>query len=344
MLEFYKAIKEGDPKKRRVAMTLTDGAYLGEKALFFDKELVWCSKEDGFFSCGQPLVEEIKDSGIVVVNGSSVFCDVLSNDKRLVVCGGGHVSILVIRIGQLLGFEVWVLEDRPKFADDARRAGATQVICSSFEEGLDQIKGDKDTFFVIVTRGHRWDQTCLERIAIKEHGYIGMIGSRRRVSKVKEAMIEKGLPIQVINQIHAPIGLDIGARTPEEIGVAIMAQIIQVKNKIGSGGFPKEILEEMLAIADSGEERVLATIVTRKGSAPREIGAKMAVRPDGTSIGTIGGGCVEAGIVTEALSMLRTGEELVKLCHVDMTGEFAEEDAMVCGGAIDVLLEKVCGG
>lgn len=73
MLEFYKAIKEGDPKKRRVAMTLTDGAYLGEKALFFDKELVWCSKEDGFFSCGQPLVEEIKDSGIVVVNGSSVF-------------------------------------------------------------------------------------------------------------------------------------------------------------------------------------------------------------------------------------------------------------------------------
>ena len=65
MLEFYKAIKEGEPKKRRVAMTLTDGAYLGEKALFFDKELVWCSKEDGFFSCGQPLVEEIKDSGIV---------------------------------------------------------------------------------------------------------------------------------------------------------------------------------------------------------------------------------------------------------------------------------------
>lgn len=89
------------------------------------------------------------------------------------------------------------------------------------------------------------------------------------------------------------------------------------------------------------EAKVLATIVERKGSAPREAGAKMLIMADGTCIGTIGGGCAEAELLRKALVMLREHTTAAKLCHVDMTGSEAEEDGMVCGGTIDVLLEAV---
>ena len=94
-----------------------------------------------------------------------LFCDCLGGEKRLVICGGGHVSMPVIQLGAMMEFTVTVLEDRPLYANNARRAGAHQVICDSFENGLDQTKGSKDTYFIILTRGHRYDQICLERIA-----------------------------------------------------------------------------------------------------------------------------------------------------------------------------------
>lgn len=124
--------------------------------------------------------------------GKKLFCDCLGGEKRLVICGGGHVSMPVIQLGAMMEFTVTVLEDRPLYANNARRAGAHQVICDSFENGLDQIEGSKDTYFVILTRGHRYDQVCLERIAKMPHAYIGMIGSRKRVAKVKEVLIENG--------------------------------------------------------------------------------------------------------------------------------------------------------
>lgn len=251
------------------------------------------------------------------------------------------MSIPVIQMGKMVGFKVTVLEDRPMFADNARRAGAHEVICESFEEGLKNIEGDEGTFFVIVTRGHRYDQVCLENIVRKKHAYIGMIGSRKRVALVKETVIAGGADPEVVDKVYTPIGLRIGAETPEEISIAIMAEIIEVKNKNkGVGGYPKEIIRSIL---EEKEEmhKVLATIVARKGSAPRGVGAKMMIRPDGSCIGTIGGGCVEADIVRRALVMIREQETEPKLCNVDITGRFAEEDGMVCGGIIDVLLELV---
>lgn len=88
---------------------------------------------------------------------------------HLVICGGGHVSIPMITIGKILGFYVSVLEDRPLFANHARRAGADQVICDTFYEALQQIEGSADTYFVVVTRGHRYDTECLRSILKKEN-------------------------------------------------------------------------------------------------------------------------------------------------------------------------------
>lgn len=290
------------------------------------------------------------DDGSSVRAGSSgqegvrVFCDVLASEKKIVLCGGGHVSIPIIRISRMLGCPVWVLEDRPLFADNARRAGADQVFCEPFDQGLARIAGDRDTFFVIVTRGHRYDQVCLEAIAKKPHAYIGMIGSRRRVALVKETLIAGGSDPGVIDRIYAPIGLDIGAETPEEIGVAVMAEIIQVGNREQrSGGYTRELLAAILKAGEEGSPQVLATIISRKGSAPRKTGTKMLVLPDGTCTGTIGGGCAESAVMRQALAMLRNGGPERSICPVNMTGEDAEDQGMVCGGTMEVLLERIAG-
>ena len=212
----------------------------------------------------------------------------------------------------------------------------------SVEEGLDQVEGSADTYFVIVTRGHRYDQVCLERIAKKEHAYIGMIGSRRRVAMVKQNLIESGSSKEVMDAVYSPIGLDIGAESPAEIAVAIMAEIIEVKNKKKrTYGYPKEIVRAITDQAREPERKVLATIVARKGSAPQGMGAKMLVRSDGTCIGTIGGGCMEAEVLQKALYMIRTDTQRAEVCHVDLSGDDAEAEGMVCGGTVDVLLEVI---
>lgn len=342
MPDFYQCISQLNPNNRNIAMTVMDGACFGEKTLFSNDRKIWSQKDDGFFSGCQPELDKIQGSGIYTIEETPVFCDLLANEKTLVVCGAGHVSIPIIRIGLMIGCRVIVLEDRPLFADNARKAGASQVICQPFDQGLEQIPGDRDTFFIIVTRGHRYDQICLEAIARKKHAYIGMIGSRRRTGKVKEAVIALGGDPEVVNHIHTPIGLDIGAETPEEIAVAVMAEIIQVKNQDKrNGGYPREIMEAILNLFSAQTCGILATIIRRKGSAPRAVSTKMLVLPDGSCIGTIGGGCVEAELVSRARSMLREGRKDSCLCHVDMTGDDAEDQGMVCGGTIDVLMEYI---
>lgn len=342
MQELFRAIEECEPGAVNRVFTVLDGEYMGEKALFSDGVLVWEKMQDGFFSDHKYELSQIAESGITTIQGSRVFCDTLGQEKRIVVCGGGHVSIPVIQIGIMMGCEVTVLEDRPKFADNARRAGATHVICEPFEEGLDKVEGSADTYFVILTRGHRYDQGCLEKIAKKEHAYIGMIGSRRRVALVKQNLIESGGDKEVLDAVYTPIGLDIGAQTPAEIAVAIMAEIIAVKNKKKrTYGYSREVIRAIMDPDKYPGKKVLATIVSRKGSAPQGSGVKMLVLSDGRCIGTIGGGCMEAEVLQKALLMMGTDAPEVRLCNVDLTGSDSEDEGMVCGGTVDVLLERI---
>ncbi|MGC4018651.1 MAG: XdhC family protein [Muricomes sp.] len=300
MLELYKNIENCNPDSSNMVLTALEGDFFGEKALVSDGQLVWESKEDGFFSCHREELKQEFKSNLVEIGGTKLFCDNLGHEAHLVICGGGHVAIPVIQIGVMMGCEVTVLEDRPQFANNARKAGATHVICEPFEEGLDKVPGNQDTFFVIVTRGHRYDQVCLEKIAKKKHAYIGMIGSRLRVRTVKEALLERGTDQDVLDGIYSPIGLNIGSETPAEIAVAIMAEIIEVKNKKKrTHGYSKELMRGILDEQACPEKKVLITIVTRQGSAPQGVGAKMLVMPDGKTIGTIGGGCMESDVLQE---------------------------------------------
>ena len=193
MRSFYEAVSRCNPEKQNLAVTVLDGLHFGEKALFSEGQLIFDTEKNGYL---EEHAEEIwmaarnrcRD-GIAEAAGTQVFCDWLGQENHLVICGGGHVSIPVIEIGRMLGFQVTVLEDRPVFADNARRAGANQVICESFAAGLDQIEGSSSTYFVLVTRGHTYDQICLEKIAAKPHAYIGMLGNRKRVQIVKSSVL-----------------------------------------------------------------------------------------------------------------------------------------------------------
>ncbi len=342
MLKLLEAMEACREDVSGMVLTVLTGECMGEKALISNGSLVWESEKGGFFSRHKGEIAGLKKSGLTELEGSQIFCDTLGGEMEIVVCGGGHVSIPVIQIGRMMGCQVTALEDRPKFADNARRAGASRVICRPFAEGLDEIEGSRNTYFVIVTRGHRYDQICLEKIAAKEHAYIGMIGSRRRVALVKENLAERGVDKQVLERVYTPIGLKIGAQIPAEIGVAIMAEIIEVKNQTNrTCGYPHEIVDAVRDRERYPGAKALATIVSRKGSAPQGIGTKMLVLSDGNCIGTIGGGCMEAEVLRKALLMLREDSEKFRLCRVDLTGADVEEEGMVCGGMVDVLLERV---
>ena len=156
-------------------------------------------------------------------------------------------------------------------------------------------------------------------------------------------MEELGLEKQLIDRVYAPIGLAIRAETPEEIAVSVFAQIIQVKNeKKRTEGYPEELTEAILACMEKQEKAVLATIIERKGSAPRSVGTKMLIREDGASLGTIGGGCAESRVFQKAFCMMRVPEQpAFTVCEVDMTAQEAEEEGMVCGGRIRVMLEAL---
>lgn len=280
-----------------------------------------------------------------------IYRERIGRSPKMVICGAGHVSVPVIQMGKMLGFTVTVVEDRPKFAENARRAGADIVICEPFESGLKKIHGDSDTWFVIVTRGHRYDMNCLRTILGKQYAYVGMMGSRRRVAIVKEQLESSGISREVLDQVHTPIGLKIGAETPAEIAVAVMAEIIQEKNMVRddkgqysakkrTGIYSSELLSAIYK-EDDVREKVLATIISRKGSAPRSVGTRMLIFEDGSTVDTIGGGCIESEIIQKARLMMHKEKGGFELCHVDMTASVAEEEGMVCGGIVEVMLEKI---
>lgn len=342
----YTAIHQAIQAQECMLCTALEGEAQGEKALFCGGERIWSSENAGFLTASEEKFSERPGSGILEISGNRIFCERFGGKNRLVICGAGHVSIPVIEIGKKIGFHVTVLEDRPMFADHAREAGADEVICDSFEHGLEKIQGGTETYFVIVTRGHRYDTLCLEKVLQKSNAYIGMMGSHRRVALVKEQLAEQGVSPSLLERVHTPIGLSIGAETPEEIAVSIMAEMIQVKNsKKRTAGYAGEILEALLKAEGTASEElpVLAVIVSKRGSVPRGVGTKMLIYRDGRTVGTIGGGCMEGEIIQKARLMLSGAEPERQLVSLDMTGEAAEDEGMVCGGVVEVYLERSIG-
>lgn len=339
-MDFYQVLQQLDKNKENHVFTILTGKYTGAKLIISDGERVYTNNRKVNWDPIRSSIPTDKKTQMITIDGQKVFVEFLGQSYKVVICGAGHVSLAILKLCKLLDLPVTVIDDRPSFTNRAIEAGADQVICEPFEEALNKISGDKSTFFVIVTRGHRFDQLCLEKIIQKENAYIGMMGSKVRVRRVLKELEEREIPKEKLDQLHTPIGLKIGAETPEEIAVSILAEIIEVKSKIkGMNTYSKELLKTIFDEKYKDLSKALVTIVSRRGSAPRKVGTKMLVLSDGTIIGTVGGGCIEANLRQRALDSITN--QTFQLLQDDMTGTQAEEEGMVCGGIIEAFIEPI---
>ncbi len=261
--------------------------------------------------------------------------------ERLIVLGGGHIALPLVEFASKTGFSVVIADDRPSFANTLRFPAADGVICESFDKVFARLQVTASDYVVIITRGHRYDMLCMEMLLQgDEPHYVGMIGSRRRVGALKAALKEAGYDAERIDRTHTPIGLSIGAVTPAEIAVSILAELIACK-RLGAAGTASRSDIDMQVLRTLAEEKdvpkAVVSVVAAKGSVPRGPGAKMLVYQDRRIVGSIGGGCSESEVIHIAQQLIGTGR--YRLHTVDLTAEIAEEEGMVCGGVMQVLIE-----
>ena len=161
------------------------------------------------------------------------FLESVIPQPQLIIAGAGHVGKALSHLGKLLDFEVTVWDDRSEYANKSNLPDADKVLSGSLDESLGNMIADRDTFVVIVTRGHKKDADVLRKFIGLEAGYIGMIGSRKKIVMVRESFLKNGwATAEQWNRIHTPIGLEIGSKTVQEIAVSIAAQLIQVRNQL----------------------------------------------------------------------------------------------------------------
>ncbi|MCS7295523.1 MAG: XdhC/CoxI family protein [Chloroflexota bacterium] len=185
---------------------------------------------------GTVYVAPVGLSWRTVPGATSLYIEVVEPKPVLLVVGAGHIGRALAKLGNFLGFHVAVIDDREEFADPAVLPEADEVICAEYGPALDAYPIGPATHVVLVTRGHKHDEEALRHCVGRGARYLGMIGSKRRTSTVLEHLLADGFDPEELAKVRTPIGLDIGAETPEEIAVAIMAEIILVRR--GGTGAP----------------------------------------------------------------------------------------------------------
>lgn len=173
----------------------------------------------------KPAMALVKPGG----SGRPVFVEPVRPDDVLYLFGAGHVSTQVAPLAALADFRVVVIDDRSDFASRERFPAADEVIVAPFVEVFERLAVNLSTYVVILTRGHTHDRDVLLKALEKPGAYIGMIGSRRKRDVIYRSLMENGISARQLEQVHSPIGLDIGAETPEEIAISIVAELIQVR-------------------------------------------------------------------------------------------------------------------
>jgi xanthine dehydrogenase accessory factor len=168
------------------------------------------------------------DSGLICGGTLEIFVEPILPQPVLYLFGGGHISGAVARIAHLSGFAIAIVDDRESFANAERFPMASEVI-ASYEEAFSKIQPNASSYIVIVTRGHKDDMRVLEWAVGTRARYVGMIGSKRKVLAVYDALSKQGVSAEKFERVHAPVGLEIGALTPEEIAVSIVAELIAVR-------------------------------------------------------------------------------------------------------------------
>ncbi|MDC7238415.1 MAG: XdhC family protein [Sphaerochaetaceae bacterium] len=304
--------------------TRLDDDNLGKEAIYDSNNKLLISNTDDFIEKGEYLSEN------------------LAGKLEIVMCGGGHVGLAVYNLALLLDWKVTIIEDRSDFCTPDKFPKANLVLGNYDEEIM---KLDLSNAAVIIaTRGHKFDKTCLEAALLKQTRYVGMIGSKAKVHTTKKSLyesIDKGesqIKREDLDSIFSPIGININAQTPEEIAIAIVAEIIKfTKSQKKQIELDVNLLRRL---AKEEEPFVVARIVEKRGSAPREQGSYLAVFSNGEVQGTIGGGAVEARVIEDSKKLLKSTDKKSQLFYHNLSNTKASELGMICGGNVKVLITK----
>ena len=183
-----------------------------------------------------------------------VFIEVFVPRPTLLIVGAGHIAVPLARMGRLLDFEVIVLDDRASFANRERFPEADQVIAAGFEATLRKLPITRNTYIVLITRGHQHDVESLREVIDSPAAYIGMIGSRRRVWAVFKLLYQRGMPVEKLRRLYAPIGINIGAQTPAEIATSIISEVVKVHRGGGVESISDRMRPRYLSLLEEGRD------------------------------------------------------------------------------------------
>jgi len=176
-----------------------------------------------------------QETGLICGGQMDVYIEPIEPSPELYIIGAGHVALHLGRAAHEVGFRVHVVDDREKFANRERFPTAAEIVVDDIPAWIGRATLPSHGYAVIVTRGHTNDLEALRALAPRELRYLGLIGSRAKVARIYDALVADAMPIDLLKRVHAPIGLDIGAVTPQEIAVSILAELIAVKHgKIAS--------------------------------------------------------------------------------------------------------------
>jgi len=172
------------------------------------------------------------DTGLVCGGTLDIFIEPVLPPASLYIFGAGHVALSLYRAAKTAGFDVNVVDDRDSYANRERFPEAKEVIAEDFDQAMARITPNETSYIVIVTRGHHDDMRVLRWAVQTQARYVGMIGSKRKTIAIFRELVKEGIAEQLFERVHAPVGLDIGAITPEEIAVAITAELIAVRRRV----------------------------------------------------------------------------------------------------------------
>lgn len=186
--------------------------------------------EDGSDTKFSHNLTETGDLGMVCGGSASGYIKLFRPKHKLVIVGAGHIGKALFEVASTLDFDIIVMDDRKEYANSQNYPGAYEIIVDDYEKSLEELKTDKSTHIVIVTRGHKHDKIALKKLLNKKSGYIGMIGSQRKVKTTLDELSKDERFKDSLYKLYAPIGLDIGSNLPKEIALSIMCEIVLVKN------------------------------------------------------------------------------------------------------------------
>lgn len=276
---------------------------------------------------GDTLGEESLNENIF---SGRVLEEDLTPQVHLVLFGAGHVGKALYRLACLQDINVTVIDSRDEILIPEDFPGA-DLIKVDYSD-LSPLKLDVyNPYYCIFTHGHSGDKACLEWCLHQESEYVGMIGSKGKVKATFEKLLNEGYTEEQLSKVHSPIGIKIGGDTPAEIAVSIMAEIIQVYSSKQNRSLADIPLLETVAQKGNG---VLCRIISKKGSAPRQIGTSMFVNED-KIYGTVGGGALEKRTIEDARAL--TTDALLKEYRLNPQGDLN----MICGGDEEILFQWV---